>query len=79
VQAWLKRLERQLRGSGRISQLAYSLAELRGGTRDDWSRQLRDILTGTQHPGAELITDIDQILAKPSAKDGSNQQQDHLF
>ncbi len=65
IQAWLKRVERQLRGSGRISQIALTLSKKHGGDLDDWSRQLRDILEGEQAPSAELIADIDQILAKP--------------
>ena len=57
IQAWLKRVERQLRGSGRISQIALTLSQKRGGNPDEWSRQLRDILEGLQHPSAELIAD----------------------
>ena len=65
VQAWLKRVERQLRGSGRISQISYSLSLEHGGSHDDWSRRLRDILSGQQTPTADLIADIDHLLAKP--------------
>ena len=80
IQAWLKRVERQLRGSGRISQVALTLSQKLGGEADDWSRQLRDILEGTQHPSAELIADIDQILAKPGVdKKLPQNDQGHLF
>ena len=83
VQAWLKRVERQLRGSGRISQIALTLSRKRGGEADDWSRDLRDILEGKLQPGADLIADIDQIMAKPgisnSASSDGGDSQGQLF
>lgn len=65
VQAWLRRVERQLRGSGRISQIAFSLAKKQGGDPDDWRLRLRNILSGQEQPSADLIADIDKLLAKP--------------
>ena len=80
IQAWLKRLERQLRGSGRISQIALALTQTRGGKAEQWSRQIRDILDGHQLPDAELIADIDRILAKPGTTDqSSTSSQGDLF
>lgn len=80
IQAWLKRVERQLRGSGRISQTALALSHKLGGEADDWSRQLRDILDGQKQPSAELIAVIDQILAKPGEQGGeANDSQGQLF
>lgn len=65
VQAWLKRVGRQLRGSGKVSQVAMALSIQHGGSTEDWSRELRGILAGKHQPGASLIADIDQILSKP--------------
>ena len=65
IQAWLKRVDRQLRGSGHISQIAYTLSQIRGGEADEWSRQIRQIILAQQVPDPELIADIDQILAHP--------------
>ena len=80
VQAWLKRVERQLRGSGRISQIALSLSKQHGGSPEDWSRQLRDILSGDEPPSAGLIADIDQLLATPDpAPSDPGDSQGNLF
>ena len=69
IQAWLKRVERQVRGSGRISQIAFALSRKHGGSHDDWDRKLRDILSGEKSPSADLIADIDHLLAKPVEPD----------
>ena len=80
VQTWLKRLDRQLSGSGRVSQIALALSQKRGGSSEDWGRQLRAILDGSLHPNAELIADIDQLLAKPiSDKPDRNDSQGRLL
>lgn len=79
VQAWLKRVGRQLSGSGRVSQVAMALSMRQGGEREEWSRRLRDILCGKTKPGAQLIADIDQILAKPSPPSSPVDGQDRLF
>lgn len=79
VQAWLKRVGRQLSGSGRVTQVAMALSMRQGGEREEWSRKLRDILSGKTKPGAQLIADIDQILAKPSPPSSPCNKQDRLF
>jgi len=68
VQTWLKRVGRQLRGSGRVSQVAVALSIQNGGSADTWCRQLREIIEGRLLPDAALITDIDRLLAKPGPK-----------
>lgn len=78
IQAWLKRVERQLRGSGHISQIAYALSQIRGGEVDEWSRQIREIIEGQQLPDPELIADIDKILAHP-LRGHSSSIQDQLY
>ena len=80
IQAWLKRVERQLRGSGHISQLAFSLSNHHGSTPDEWSRRLRDILSGEQNPSADLIAIIDRLLSKPvEGCSESEESQQRLF
>ena len=65
VQTWLKRLGRQLRGSGRVSQLAFSLTQHHGGSQDEWSQRLREFLSGERMPTVDLIANIDRLMAKP--------------
>lgn len=80
IQSWLKRVGRQLSGSGRMSQISFALTQLRGGELSDWNKQLREILDGSRLPDPELITDIDRLLGiKAPAKPGANAAQPLLF
>jgi hypothetical protein len=64
---WLKRLRRELAGSGRRSQLALLLAGRDAGERENWSRRLHAILLGEETPDPELILRIESLLARPRA------------
>lgn len=80
IQAWLKRVGRQLRGSGRLSQAAFALSRSRGGRVEDWSSRLRDLLEGDDLPDPELITAIDRLLSvRVPAHDSPQPTQTLLF
>lgn len=80
IQSWLKRVGRQLSGSGRLSQTALALSKTRGGAVEDWRKRLRSMLEGDQLPDPELITDIDRMLGtKAAGKSHSDPIQTLLF
>lgn len=80
IQAWLKRVGRQLRGSGRLSQVALALSRSRGGRVEDWSSRLRDLLEGDDLPDPEFITAIDRLLSvRIATRDSPQSTQTLLF
>ena len=61
--AWLSRTRRQFAVSGRLSQTALVLSQEDGGSCEEWSARLRNLLDGGETPSLELLTRIDAILS----------------
>lgn len=79
LDAWLKRVGKQLSASGRLSELVIILSEGRESERDAWRRRLQRILEREEEPDPELLMKIDLILAPPSARQPSKDEGDDLF
>lgn len=62
LQAWLKRIRRQLAPSGRLTEAALILSREEGGSQDSWRQQLREYLEGREIPSLDLLTRIDTLL-----------------
>ena len=65
LEAWLRRTGRELAASGRLSEAALLLSQRRGGTVSEWTIRLRGILERDEEPDFELLTEIDNLLARP--------------
>jgi len=80
IKTWLRRVGRQLRGSGRLSQVAMALSHSQGGKLEEWTRRLREIIEEATLPDPELITEIDRLLApRVKSASGAVLEQTRLF
>lgn len=61
---WLKRIARELKVSGRLTEMALILSQEKGGEVESWAIKLREILEGASEPSLDLLMEIDSILAK---------------
>ena len=77
--AWLRRTQRQLAASGRLSQTAVLLAAEYGESPEIWVKRLRALLDGDEPPTIELLTRIDALLAPPAASRPEDLYQRTLF
>ena len=71
LEAWLRRLSREMSASGALTQAAHRLAQDLGGSTESWKSRLGDILNGTEKPSIDLVTRIDALwsmTAKPPAQ-----------
>ena len=66
--AWLRRTGRQLAASGRLTQIATSLAATDGGSVEHWRASLRELMDGDGVPSLDLLTKIDALLAGSGKK-----------
>ncbi len=74
---WLRRTRKQFAVSGRLSQVAFVLAQEGEGTEAEWCTRLRTLLEGEETPSMELLTQIDALLAgQPSITPRKNDQDD---
>ena len=71
---WLKRLRRELSGSGLVTQYAIELARGDGSTPSRWERDLRAILAGEQRPDPDCILRIERLIARPRPQPAASQQ-----
>jgi len=78
-EAWLRRTNRRLAGSGLLTQAAMVLAQEDGGTPDEWRDHLRALLSGDEIPSLELLTRIDALLTGPPPTPVQEDQQGSLF
>lgn len=78
LDAWLKRIGRELSISGSLSELVLILSRKQGGDPDQWRMRLQRILSKEEEPSFELLTAIDSILARP-AKGSSSEDMEDLF
>ena len=78
-EAWLRRTSKQFAVSGRLTQTAMMLASEDGGSVDEWRTRLRILLEGNEVPSLDLLTKIDMLLAGPSKRRPSDENQALLF
>lgn len=71
---WLKRLRRELAGSGRVTQFARQLAIQGDTSAQQWEHDLRDILSGERSPDPDSILCIEKLIARPRPEPGVSQQ-----
>lgn len=76
---WLKRLRRELAGSGRVSQLARLLSLQDGSGTDLWSPRLHAILAGEETPDPDLILRLESLLARPRSSAPESAQGQFAF
>ena len=67
LESWLRRMRKQLAGSGRLSEVALILSREEGRTPEHWAAYLRDVLEEDETPSLDLLTRIDALLARPVA------------
>jgi hypothetical protein len=72
---WLKRLRRELSGSGRVAQFALQLAAADDTPAKQWEHDLRSILSGEQSPEASTILRIEKLIARPKPEPVPSSQQ----
>jgi hypothetical protein len=63
---WLPKIRRALAPSGRLSELAHTLAGESGESTHDWHTRLRMILTGHELARPDLVFRIDRFLSRPA-------------
>ena len=74
LESWLRRMRKQLAGSGRLTELALILSREEGNTPGYWSSFLRDVLDEVETPSLDLLTRIDALLARPVANPAEEDQ-----
>ena len=74
LESWLRRMRKQLAGSGRLTELALILSREEGNTPCYWSSFLRDVLDEVETPSLDLLTRIDALLARPVANPAEEDQ-----
>lgn len=79
LDAWLRRLGKQLSVSGRLSELVIILSEGRKADHDVWRKRLQRILDREEEPDPELLMKIDLILAPPSTRQPAKDEGGDLF
>lgn len=62
---WLPRARRLLAPSGRLSELAHTLAAKDEIPAEDWRCRLRRVLDGHEQPDAELVFEVERFVARP--------------
>lgn len=68
LEVWLRRVGRELRASGRISEVALLMDGMEGAGAKEWEGRLRRILGREEQPCLEILTRIDAILARPEER-----------
>lgn len=61
LDTWLRRLSRELSGSGSLAQMAQRLSLDLGDTPEAWKGTLTAILAGHAKPSMDLVTHLDAI------------------
>lgn len=79
LDTWLKRTEKALAGSGKLSQLALILAQEDEADPVAWRSRLQRILAREEEPCFELLMRIDSVLAKPAKQSIRGFQSEDLF
>ncbi|MGJ8641941.1 MAG: hypothetical protein ACSHX9_00920 [Luteolibacter sp.] len=79
LDAWLKRVGKQLSVSGRLSELVIILSEGKKSDHDVWRKRLQRILDREEEPDPELLMKIDLILAPPSMRQSVKDEGEDLF
>jgi hypothetical protein len=79
LDAWLKRVGKQLSTSGRLSELVLILSEGRKSEQDAWRQRLQRILEREEEPDPELLMKIDLILAPPSKRPATKDEGEDMF
>lgn len=79
LDAWLKRVGKQLSASGRMSELVMVLSEGKTSEHDALRKRLQRILERKEEPDPELLMRIDLILAPPSKRQPSEDEGGDLF
>ena len=62
---WLPRARRLLAPSGRLTELAQTLATKDEISAEDWRTRLRRILDGHELPDADLVFEVESFVARP--------------
>jgi len=62
---WLPRARRLLAPSGRLTELAQTLAAKDEIPAEDWRTRLRRILDGQEQPDADLVFEVERFVARP--------------
>ncbi|MDP0490240.1 MAG: hypothetical protein Q7Q71_04230 [Verrucomicrobiota bacterium JB023] len=62
---WLPRARRLLSPSGRLSELAHTLAAKDEVPAEDWRSRLRRVLDGHEQPDADLVFEVERFVARP--------------
>lgn len=76
LESWLRRTRKQLSSSGRLSEIAFVLAEGDSKEQEAWRSRIQKILDGEIEPEMDLVMRIDSLLAKPSVS--QNALEGHL-
>ena len=79
LDAWLRRLARELSASGALTQTSHRLAQDLGGSAESWKSRLGDILNGREKPSIDLVTRIDALWSKPAEPPAQTDSQGTLF
>lgn len=65
LEAWVKRMRRELSVSGRLSELAFIMSQEGCMDQHGWRLKIQRILDREEDPGFDLLTRIDSVLASP--------------
>lgn len=79
LDAWLRRLSREMSVSGALSQTAQRLANDLGDSADSWKLKLSAILDGRESPSIDLVTHMDALWSKPASPKPDTSTQGQLF
>lgn len=63
---WLPRARRHLAASGRLTELAHTLAAKDQIPAEDWRSRLRRVLDGHEQPDTDLVFEVERFIARPA-------------
>ena len=76
---WLPRARRLLAPSGRLTELAQTLAAKDEIPAEDWRTRLRRVLDGKEQPDADLVFEVERFVARPAPEKVAEQTEEFLL
>lgn len=76
---WLPRARRLLAPSGRLTELAHTLAAKDQIPAEDWRTRLRRVLDGHEQPDTDLVFEVERFVAKPAPEPVPEQTEEFIL
>jgi hypothetical protein len=79
LEVWLRRMRKEISGSGRLTEAALLLSAGDGKKATEWQMHLRKVMDGELEPDLDLITRLERLVAKPIRANVTANSSDELF